>query len=146
MGMIISGTIIGATKDLLTKDVSYIVNLDMSPVSWLRQVTMKEENLYSFLKRITKEHKDEIAYNTLMAKLDQINEAIENLVAKYAEPLKTDGILTFATIDGNVSRSIMVEGIGDITKEFNKLKKEVASIKKKIKTPSKKPVKQKEDK
>jgi len=143
LGEIIHGTISGATKDLLTGETSYVVSIpaNLFYLCYLNEETVKAENLYTSKKQIYKEHRDEIAYLNLYKKIDKLDKAVNKVFAEYAEKIEAaPGFATLSISSIDQTSHIVIDGIGDLRTEFDKLKDEVANIKKKIKKSTKKPV------
>ena len=88
-----------------------------------------------------KEHADAMAYRALDDKLNAIDAALKKILSEYAEKIQANPV-SWATLSADDCKtSLYVDGIGNVKEEFDKLKKEVADIKKKIKKPTKKSVK-----
>lgn len=146
IGRIIACTIKQATKDLDTGKITYLVVSADENYSWINNRTLTSDYLYVSEKQIMKEHKDEMAYRVLEDKLDDINKALNRIMNEYAEKMTANPV-SWATISAaDTTASLYVEGIGNVQEEFNKIKKEVEILKKKIKKPTKKTVKKEEAK
>lgn len=145
MGKIVTCKIKKATKDLFTGKVTYTV----STGGWGyynsdRDVELSAEYLYADRKKIEKEHKDEIAYMVFLEKLNSIENVLYKIMNEYADKMTANPI-SWATISAaDTKASLYIEGIGNVQEEFDRLKKEVEILKKKIKKPTKKSVKLKE--
>ena len=88
-----------------------------------------------------KEHADAMAYRVLDDKLNSIDAALKKILDEYTEKIQANPV-SWATISADDCKtSLYIDGIGNVQEEFDKLKKEVADIKKKIKKPTKKSVK-----
>ena len=142
IGRIVECVIKQVTKDLSTKKITYVVGSEHD-CGWLRlnDRTLTSDYLYASKKQIMKEHADAMAYRVLDDKLNSIDAALKKILSEYAEKILANPV-SWATISADDCKtSLYVDGIGDVKEEFDKLKKEVADIKKKIKKPTKKPVK-----
>ena len=142
IGRIVECKIKQVTKDLSTKKITYVVDSEHE-CGWLRlnDRALTSDYLYASKKQIMKEHADAMAYRALDDKLNSIDAALKKILNEYAEKILANPV-SWATISANDCKtSLYVDGIGNVQEEFDKLKKEVADIKKKIKKPSKKSVK-----
>ena len=83
-----------------------------------------------------------LIYGTWLAKVQKIEKLLNEVVEHYSEKIADEGSITLAS--GNITSTqkgnLVVDGVGDIAEEINKLKADVEKIKKKIKKPRKKPV------
>lgn len=139
IGYMVTCEIKQATKDLATGKITYVVSTGEN-YSWFSDRKLTDDYLYASKKQLLKEHKDEIAYGALKAKLDTIENALDKIMLEYAEKMQVNPV-SWATISANdFKTALYVEGIGNVQEEFDKLKKEVADLKKKIKKPTKKTV------
>ena len=142
IGRIVECVIKQVTKDLSTKKITYVVDSEHE-CGWLRlnDRALTSDYLYASEKQIMKEHADAMAYKALDDKLNNIDAALKKILSEYAEKILANPV-SWATISTNDCKtSLYVDGIGNVQEEFDKLKKEVADIKKKIKKPTKKSVK-----
>ena len=142
IGRIVECKIKQVTKDLSTKKITYVVGSEHD-CGWLRlnDRALTSDYLYASEKQIMKEHADAMAYKALDGKLNNIDAALKKILSEYAEKILANPV-SWATIStDDCKTSLYVDGIGDLKEEFNKLKKEVTDIKKKIKKPTKKSVK-----
>ena len=142
IGRIVECVIKQVTKDLSTKKITYVVGSEHD-CGWLRlnDRALTSDYLYASEKQIMKEHTDAMAYRALDDKLNNIDAALKKILSEYAEKILANPV-SWATIStDDCKTSLYVDGIGDLKEEFNKLKKEVTDIKKKIKKPTKKSVK-----
>ena len=142
IGRIVECVIKQVTKDLSTKKITYVVGSEHE-YGWLRlnDRALTSDCLYASKKQIMKEHADAMAYRVLDDKLSAIETALNKILSEYAEKILANPV-SWATISANDCKtSLYVDGIGDLEEEFNKLKKEVTDIKKKLKKPTKKSVK-----
>jgi len=159
LGTIIEGTIKKIVKDLGTGEVTYSLNIPSHPL-WLwnynaeHLVELKEENLYSSRKKIEKEYKDEIVYNTLKEKIDRLQSVLFDVKTELQKDIHKDftgmtlnitGEKAFSTICLN-SEDVVISGLGSVKEKVEELEKEIKAIKKKIKPKTKKPVVKKEEK
>jgi len=145
MGEIVTGKITSATKDLLTCSVTYEVETSLA-WPWGGKVTVKAENLYTNPKVIEKEYKEELIYNALKKKLDDLNTLLNKILVECKDK-SDDNKLSLHTISlDNIAYTTQISAhdllVNDrnILKEIDALKKDVADIKKKIKPKTKKPV------
>lgn len=152
MGTIFNCKIIKATKDLSTGKITY--QLDTKDIwLWSDVKELTGEYLYTSYKKIQKEYKEEIIYNSFreqMSRLEDILYQVRNELQKE-EHKNLEGLTL--NIDNNMTWSkIYVDPknimIGDISveEEINKIKKEINKIKNKIKPKTKKPVVKKVEK
>ena len=88
-----------------------------------------------------KEHADAMAYRVLDDKLNSIDAALKKILDEYTEKILANPVSWLTISADDCKTSLCIDGIGNLEEEFNKLKKEVADIKKKIKKPTKKSVK-----
>ena len=142
IGRIVECVIKQVTKDLSTKKITYVVGSEHD-CGWLRlnDRALTSDYLYASKKQIMKEHADAMAYRALDDKLNSIDAALKKILSEYAEKIQANPV-SWATISANDCKtSLYIDGIGNVQEEFDKLKKEVADIKKKIKKPTKKSVK-----
>ena len=142
IGRIVECVIKQVTKDLSTKKITYVVGSEHD-CGWLRlnDRALTSDYLYASKKQIMKEHADAMAYRVLDDKLNNIDAALKKILDEYAEKILANPV-SWATISADDCKtSLCIEGVGNIQEEFDKLKKEIADIKKKIKKPTKKPVK-----
>ena len=142
IGRIVECKVKQVTKDLSTKKITYVVGSEHD-CGWLRlnDRALTSDYLYASEKQIMKEHADAMAYKVLDDKLNSINAALNKILNEYAEKIIANPV-SWATISANDCKtSLYIDGIGNVQEEFDKLKKEVADIKKKIKKPTKKSVK-----
>lgn len=151
MGEIISGTITKATKDMFSGTVSYVVESSIYSLlsAWGSSTceTVSEENLYTKLKKIQRDYKEYLIYGTLLSKLDRLERTLDAVMRECAEKisLHTDGIMLmsgeFAKTSVRISNEdLFIDGVGNVGEEIKKMKASIDSLKKKIKTPKKKPV------
>lgn len=142
IGRIVECVIKQATKDLSTKKITYVVGSEHE-YGWLRlnDRALTSDCLYANKKQIMKEHADAMAYRTLDDKLNNIDAALKKILSEYAEKIQANPVSWLTISADDCKTSLYVDGIGDLQEEFNKLKKEVTDIKKKIKKPTKKSVK-----
>ena len=142
IGRIVECVIKQVTKDLSTKKITYVVGSEHE-YGWLslNNKSLTSDYLYASKKQIMKEHADAMAYKALDDKLNNIDAALKKILNEYTEKILANPV-SWATISADDCKtSLYVYGIGDVQEEFDKLKKEVADIKKKIKKPTKKSVK-----
>ena len=150
-GKIQKGRITEATKDIYTGSISYLVEYQDIEYSFIvpsnNYIKLTQNQLYTSLKKIQKDYVDYLIYGTWLAKVQKIEKLLNEVVEHYSEKIAFEGGLTLAS--GTITSAwegsawkgnIIVDGIGDIAEEINKLKADVEKIKKKIKKPSKKPV------
>lgn len=146
-GKIQKGRITKATKDIYTGSISYIVEYQDIEYSVFmpsnRSIKLTQNQLYTSLKKIQKDYVDYLIYGSWLAKVQKIEKLLNEVVEHYSEKVTAEGGITLAS--GNICTStgkgnIIIDGIGDIAEEINKLKSDVEKIKKKIKKPGKKPV------
>ena len=142
IGRIVECVVKQVTKDLSTKKITYVVGSEHD-CGWLRlnDRALTSDYLYASKKQIMKEHADAMAYKALDDKLNNIDAALKKILSEYAEKIQANPISGVTISADDCKTSLYVDGIGDLEEEFNKLKKEVTDIKKKIKTPTKKSVK-----
>ena len=142
IGRIIECVIKQVTKDLSTKKITYVVGSEHD-CGWLRlnDRALTSDYLYASKKQIMKEHADAMAYKALDDKLNNIDAALKKILSEYAEKIQVNPISGVTISADDCKTSLYVDGIGNVKEEFDKLKKEVADIKKKIKKPTKKSVK-----
>ena len=142
IGRIVECVVKQVTKDLSTKKITYVVGSEHD-CGWLRlnDRALTSDYLYASKKQIMKEHADAMAYKALDDKLNNIDAALKKILSEYAEKIQANPISGVTISADDCKTSLYVDGIGDLEEEFNKLKKEVTDIKKKIKTPAKKSVK-----
>lgn len=151
-GDIIEGIISKAIKDLKTGEVIYTVKVATDcTYGWLFRDCGKEltgEYLYASRAKIEKEYREEIVYNNLHEKIDELQRTLNKVYNELTKDehkgwegmtLGITGEKAFSTINVNAD-DINIEGIGSLKEELNKLKKEVSKIKKEIKPKTKKPV------
>jgi len=151
-GDIVEGTITKAIKDLKTGEVIYTVNVAVDcTFGWLfgeRGRELTGEYLYASKAKIEKEYKEEIVYNNLHNKIDELQRTLNQVYNELTKDehkglegltLNINGDKAFSTLQVNAD-DINIEGIGSLKDELNKLKKEVSKIKKEIKPKTKKPV------
>ena len=142
IGRIVECVIKQVTKDLSTKKITYVVGSEHE-YGWLslNNKALTSDYLYASKKQIMKEHADAMAYRVLDDKLNSIDAALNKILNEYTEKIQANPV-SWATISADDCKtSLCIEGVGNIQEEFDKLKKEIADIKKKIKKPTKKPVK-----
>ena len=142
IGRIVECTIKQVTKDLSTKKITYVVGSEHE-YGWLslNNKVLTSDYLYASKKQIMKEHADAMAYRVLDDKLNNIDAALKKILDEYTEKIQANPV-SWATISADDCKtSLCIDGIGNVQEEFNKLKKEIADIKKKIKKPTKKSVK-----
>jgi len=152
-GAIRSGTIIAATKDLLTGKISYKVKVcpkmgDLWSFFGEHEINLSADQLYTSKKQIEKEYKEEIIYGDFSRKLAKLEELLEKAIAEAKPKFENGSWGTTLTLNGGEITSklvvnandVEIEGIGSLQEEFKKLKKDVADLKKKIKPKTKKPV------
>ena len=142
IGRIVECVIKQVTKDLSTKKITYVVGSEHD-YGWLslNNKALTSDYLYASKKQIMKEHADAMAYRVLDDKLNSIDAALNKILNEYTEKILANPV-SWATISADDCKtSLCVEGVGNIQEEFDKLKKEIADIKKKIKKPTKKSVK-----
>ena len=149
MGEVITGRIVAATKNLLDNTVSYEVetasNFPIWPFSG--KITLKAENLYTNYKTIAKEYKEELIYNALLKKFNDLEDLLKQILEKCREQLEKPDFQTL-TLNGGLATSVKIEANDliiqnrNLLAEIDELKKELESIKKKIKPKTKKPVKE----
>ena len=142
IGRIVECVIKQVTKDLSTKKITYIVGSEHE-YGWLslNNKALTSDYLYASKKQIMKEHADAMAYRVLDDKLNNIDTALDKILTEYTEKIQANPV-SWATISADDCKtSLYIDGIGNVQEEFDKLKKEVADIKKKIKKPTKKSVK-----
>ena len=142
IGRIVECVIKQVTKDLSTKKITYVVGSEHE-YGWLslNNKTLTSDYLYASKKQIMKEHADAMAYRVLDDKLNNIDAALNKIFNEYTEKILANPV-SWATISvDDCKTSLCIEGVGNIQEEFDKLKKEIADIKKKIKKPTKKSVK-----
>lgn len=147
-GKIQKGRIKEATKDIYKGSISYLVEYqDIDEYSFFipsnKFIKITQNQLYTSLKKIQKDYVDYLIYGSWLAKVQKIENLLNEVVEHYSEKITVEGCITLAS--GNISTStgkgsLIVDGIGDVAEEINKLKSDVEKIKKKIKKPSKKPV------
>ena len=142
IGRIVECKIKQVTKDLSTKKITYVVGSEHD-CGWLRlnDRALTSDYLYASKKQIMKEHADALAYRALDDKLNNIDDALKKILSEYAEKIRANPISGVTISADDCKTSLYVDGIGNVKEEFDKLKKEVADIKKKIKKPTKKSVK-----
>ena len=142
IGRIVECVIKQVTKDLSTKKITYVVGSEHE-YGWLRlnDRALTSDYLYASKKQIMKEHADTMAYRVLDDKLNNIDAALKKILSEYAEKIQANPISGVTISADDCKTSLYVDGIGNVKEEFDKLKKEVADIKKKIKKPTKKSVK-----
>ena len=142
IGRIVECVIKQVTKDLSTKKITYVVGSEHE-YGWLslNNKALTSDYLYASKKQIMKEHADAMAYRVLDDKLNSIDAALNKILNEYTEKILANPV-SWATISADDCKtSLCIEGVGNIQEEFDKLKKEIADIKKKIKKPTKKSVK-----
>ena len=142
IGRIVECVIKQVTKDLSTKKITYVVGSEHD-YGWLslNNKALTSDYLYASKKQIMKEHADAMAYRALDDKLNSIDAALKKILDEYTEKIQANPV-SWATLSvDDCKTSLYVDGIGNVQEEFDKLKKEVADIKKKIKKPTKKSVK-----
>jgi len=108
-----------------------------------RLLSLPRINYIPALKKIQKDYVDYLTYGSWLAKVQKIEKLLNEVVEHYSEKIADAGGITLAS--GNICTTtckgnLVVDGIGDIAEEINKLKADVEKIKKKIKKPRKKPV------
>ena len=142
IGRIVECVVKQVTKDLSTKKITYVVGSEHD-CDWLRlnDRSLTSDYLYASKKQIMKEHADALAYRALDDKLNNIDAALKKILSEYAEKIQANPISGVTISADDCKTSLYVDGIGNVKEEFDKLKKEVADIKKKIKKPTKKSVK-----
>ena len=142
IGRIVECVIKQVTKDLSTKKITYVVGSEHD-YGWLslNNKALTSDYLYASKKQIMKEHADAMAYRVLDDKLNNIDAAINKILNEYTEKILANPVSWMTISADDCKTSLCVEGVGNIQEEFDKLKKEIADIKKKIKKPTKKSVK-----
>ncbi len=142
IGRIVECVIKQVTKDLSTKKITYVVGSEHE-YGWLslNNKALTSDYLYASEKQIMKEHADAMAYRVLDDKLNSIDAALKKILDEYTEKILANPVSWLTISADDCKTSLCVDGIGNLEEEFNKLKKEVADIKKKIKKPTKKSVK-----
>ena len=151
-GTILAGTITSIVKDLQKGTTLYHVKVAKAFQDWdiwyvNREVVLTKDQIYTSKKQIEKEYKEEIVYNGLTRQLQHIETLLSDIRHEAREkPVIVDKWQTL-TITGEKAFSKLCVSAEDITigdrnllEEIDKLKKEVNSIKKKIKPKTKKPV------
>ena len=151
-GSIVEGTIVKAIKDLSTKKTVYTVKTECNWV-WDTRKDLTADYLYPSRKAIEKEYKEEIVYNNLHKRIDELEKLLSQVYAELTKDehkglegmtLQINGETQFKTLKVQ-AEDVDIEGIGSLKKEFEKLKKEIAKIKKAIKPKTKKPVEKEKD-
>ena len=140
IGHIITCRIKGATKDLATGKITYLVT-GLNDYKWFADRALTSDYLYASKKQIMKEHADAMAYRVLDDKLNSIDAALNKILNEYAEKIQANPVSWVTISADDCKTSLYVDGIGNVQEELNKLKKEIESLKKKIKKPTKKTVK-----
>ena len=142
IGRIVECKIKQVTKDLSTKKITYVVGSEHD-CGWLRlnDRALTSDYLYASEKQIMKEHADAMAYRALDDKLSTIETALNKIFNEYTEKILANPVSWMTISADDCKTSLYVDGIGDLKEEFDKLKKEITDIKKKIKKPTKKSVK-----
>ena len=150
-GTILSGTVVAITKDLVSGKVTYTIKTAAVDGEWAwfsnRDYTLEADQIYTSSKQIEKEYKEEIVYGKLSKKLDNLdtllnkvfNEVKEPIVKENWQSLTISGLKEFSS-KLQVNAEDVVIGEMSLKAEINKLKKDIASIKKQIKPKTKKPV------
>lgn len=146
-GKIQEGRITEATKDIYTGSISYLVEYQDIEYSFFMPsnnfIKLTQNQLYTSLKKIQKDYVDYLIYGSWLAKVQKIEKLLNEVVEHYSEKIAFEGGITLASENICTSTNIgklVVDGVGDIAEEINKLKADVEKIKKKIKKPIKKPV------
>lgn len=150
-GKIVEVVISQAIKDLATGKITYRVEAANNACwQWYfdsnRDITA--DYLYKNKKAIEKEYKEEIVYNDLNKKIDELQKILSSVYGELIKDEHKDFSGMTLTINGeNAFRNVYVQaedlnisGIGSLKEELEKLKKEVNKIKKQIKPKTKKPV------
>ena len=142
--VILSGTVTGVKKDLVTREIIYTIKKDynLTDISFGGDsyVDVKEKVLYASKEKLEKLHRDEIAYDKLNRELSEVKRILEEIKLKVDSSTVTLDNMYFndlkhtATITNS---DIVISDFGSITEKIKKLEKEVSSIKKKIKTSKK---------
>ena len=142
IGRIVECVIKQVTKDLSTKKITYVVGSEHE-YGWLslNNKALTSDYLYASKKQIMKEHADAMAYRVLDDKLNSIDAALKKILDEYTEKIQANPISCVTISADDCKTSLCIDGIGNIQEEFDKLKKEITDIKKKIKKPTKKSVK-----
>ena len=145
--VILSGTVTGVKKDLLTKEIIYTIRKDYNYLTDIFRsfgedsyVDVKEKELYASKEKLEKLHRDEIAYDKLNRELSEVKRILEEIKLKVDSNKVTFDNVYFNDLNhtATVTNSdIVISDFGSITEKIKKLEKEVSSIKKKIKTGKK---------
>ena len=155
-GTIVTGRVIAITKDLTTGTITYKVKTDKEASCWAwfceNEFILTADRLYTSLERAEKDWKLDIICGKLSSKLDRLEATLQQIFNEIKEPVVKEnwGTLTFSgeTISSTLKVNAEDITVGDrnLLEEIDKLKKEVASLKKKINPKkSKKPVEKKEE-
>ena len=146
-GNIVVGVITKAIKDLSTKKTIYTVKTDCNWV-WNSTRELTADHLYASREKIEKEYKEEIVYNNLHKRINELEKLLRDVYNELTKDehkgwegmtLNINGETQFKTLKVQ-AEDVDIEGIGSLKKEFEKLKKEITKIKKSIKPKTKKPV------
>lgn len=147
MGEIIAGRIVAATKDLTSNTVSYEIEMASNFPLWpfTGKITLTAEHLYTNYKTIAKEYKEELVYNALLKKFNDIQDLLKQILEKCREQLEKPSFQTLALnnnaeIGARIVADDLVIQNRHLADEVEELKKEIEAIKKKIKPKTKKPV------
>ena len=146
-GDIVEGTITKAIKDLETNKVIYTIKT-ANDWLWYKTRELTSEYLYYSRKAIEKEYKEEIVYNNLAKKADNLQATLDKIYKELAKDEHKDFIGQTLTLSGlkNFNTAcigtadINIDGIGSVKEELTKLKKDINKIKKEIKPKTKKVV------
>ena len=159
MGEIVAATVKAATKDLLTGHITYTVATDTSPFFGFWQTSTTEllwsKNLYSSRKKIEADYKEFLLYGSLSAKMDVLEKFLDRVMLTCAQKISQE-LLEVSIDGGRTSNTVTIasnklllntvdNGVICVQEELEKIKAELAVLKKKIKTPKKKPVVKKEE-
>ena len=144
-GTIIAGVVKSIIKDLTTNKVTYTVKTTKGFIC--EDFELSKDSIYTSRKQIEKEYKEEIIYGNLSRRLVRIESLLNDAIITVKEPIvKEDWQSLFLGDEKDKYTTLYVDAkdvkIGEmsIKEELDNLKREINSIKKKIKPKTKKPV------